>query len=116
MRVEVPTVMVSEEDSEGTVEEDVAAASMVSDVEEGTLEEVGDVSAIVVVDGVEDDEEDDEEGREEEEREEDKETVSCDEGACLEADVDATGDAVPVEDRPDLEAMLELTLEVKAGV
>lgn len=46
VRVEVPTVMVSDDDG---VEEEVGAASMESDVEVGRFADVGEVSAIVVV-------------------------------------------------------------------
>lgn len=84
--VEVPTVMVS--DVVGAAVVEVVAASIVSDVDEGTFVEERDVSAMVVV-GVSW-ADDNEETKMEEDAEEVEDEVSCDEGACLDVDVDAT--------------------------
>ena len=110
VRVEVPTVTVSDDD-EREVEE---AVSIESDVEEGTFVEDDDGSAIVAV--VREVDDDSEEEDEEVEEAEEVDVASRVEGACPDADVDATWDAVSVEDRRELEALLELTLTMKAGI
>ena len=102
VRVEVPIVMVSED-----AEVDVGEVIGMSEVEDGMdieVEDESDMVAMFCVEGTKEEEEDEESKVEEEgdSREE--------EGACLEAV------AVASEDRPEPEALVELTLTIKAGL